>query len=169
MKEPRPLIVPCRARKQIRFEGTTDDAENDTSTREGILKLMSINAVRRAEKQQVKVIIPRGDSFSIRTPPDALTAALILNLCNKNWKAVANSLFKRAELKVELESVLYKTVSKEMSGYCQSDSVLKHGSAHELSSFRRGKYNLIFSFRNVFQAFSVLLQFDGSNTDSCHP
>ena len=73
-----------RARKQIRFEGTTEDAENDTSTREGILKLMSIDAVRRAEKQKVKVIIPRGDSFSIRTPSDALTAAMIRNLCNKN-------------------------------------------------------------------------------------
>ena len=44
-------------------------------------------------------------------------------------------MFKHAELKVELESVLSKTVSKEMSGYCQSDSALKHGSADELSSF----------------------------------
>ena len=30
------------------------------------------------------------------------------------------------------------------------------------------KYNLIISFRNVFEAFFVLLQFNGSNTNSCH-
>ena len=56
---------------------------------------------------QLKVVIPtKDDTISLRSAPDELAEKIVKNICNRNWKPVANSMFAHTELRNELMSAL---------------------------------------------------------------
>ena len=69
---------------------------------------------------------------------DNLTKSLVVNICKKNWKVVANIIFKHPALKDELFDPLKKTVSTEFKDYCtnsESESMLKQINPTDLECF----------------------------------
>ena len=85
---------------------------------------------------QLKVVIPtKDDTISLRSAPDELAEKVVKNICNRNWKPVANAMFAHTELRNELMSALSKHLSREMSDYCHSESMLKYSTPSELSAF----------------------------------
>ena len=98
---------------------------------------MSAQAV---EKPAVKVVIPTGDNtYSFRSTPDAATADIVKNICNRNWKPVVNATFVHEELKKELLSSLAKHLAREMTEYTRSESMLKFSTPSELACFSNRK------------------------------
>ena len=85
---------------------------------------------------QLKVVIPtKDDTISLQSAPDALAEKIVKNIFNRNWKPVANAMFAHTELRNELMSALSKNLSREMSDYCHSESMLKYSTPSELSTF----------------------------------
>ena len=85
---------------------------------------------------QLKVVIPtKDDTISLQSAPDALAEKIVKNIFNRNWKPVANAMFAHTELRNELMSALSKNLSREMSDYCHSESMLKYSTPSELSAF----------------------------------
>ena len=72
---------------------------------------------------QLKVVIPtKDDTISLQSAPDELAEKIVKNIFNRNWKPVANA-------------ALSKNLSREMSDYCHSESMLKYSTPSELSAF----------------------------------
>ena len=77
------------ARRSITYDMSSDVTSR--RVREEICDLMSMEEV---DKPALRIIIPTGnDNFAFRSTPDATTANIVKNICNKNWKPVVNALF----------------------------------------------------------------------------
>ena len=65
------------------------------------------------------------------------TKLIIVNLCRKKLKTVANLTFQHLNIPEELPDPLRRTVSKEFQEYCNNatDSVLKKSRADDLAVF----------------------------------
>ena len=65
------------------------------------------------------------------------TKLIIVNLCRKKLKTVANLTFQHTNIPEELPDPLRRTVSKEFQEYCNNatDSVLKKSRADDLAVF----------------------------------
>ena len=65
------------------------------------------------------------------------TKLIIVNLCRKKLKTVANLTFQHLNIPKELPDPLRRTVSKEFQEYCNNatDSVLKKSRADDLAVF----------------------------------
>lgn len=88
----------------------------------------------------MKKIIPTGDeTFTFRSPPDVMTANMIRNICDRNWKPVVNAMFVYEKLREELLSSLSRNMAREMTEYIRSDSMLKYSSPDELAAFSNRK------------------------------
>lgn len=149
------IHTPTTARKRINFTSSKQDerpsesVNNDlhrqsptceSESRDDIAHLLHLNKIDfTVSKPRVKVIIPRGESMSIRTPPDDTIAALIKNLCTKKWKSAANCLLNYPQLKQEILPLLTRTISKEMSSYCKGESILKNSSSDDIASLENSK------------------------------
>ena len=82
------------ARRSITYDMSSDVTSR--RVREEICDLMSMEEV---DKPALRIIIPTGnDNFAFRSTPDATTANIVKNICNKNWKPVVNALFVHTEL-----------------------------------------------------------------------
>ena len=123
------------ARRSITYDMSSDVTSR--RVREEICDLMSMEEV---DKPALRIIIPTGnDNFAFRSTPDATTANIVKNICNKNWKPVVNALFVHTELKDELLHCLSKNMAREMTGYIHSDSMLKYSAPSELAAFSNRK------------------------------
>ena len=119
---------------------STSDRQVGT-TIDPLLSALNVDSLLEKKKTtQVKVItvLPSGlvktyESF------DDMTKSLIINASQKNWKVVANIIFKHPMLKVELLNPLMKKVSAEFKDYCtrsdESESMLKQCHPTELETF----------------------------------
>ena len=69
---------------------------------------------------QVKPIIvyPNGN-VECRSSFSKESASIIINISKRNWKTVANTIFKREEIKAELLSPITKAVDAEFTDYCK--------------------------------------------------
>jgi len=97
-------------------------------------------SAQEVEKPAVKLVIPTGDgTYSFHSTPDAATANIVKNICNRNRKPVVNAMFVHEELKKELLSSLTKHLAREMTEYTCSQSMLKFSTPSELACFSNRK------------------------------
>lgn len=100
--------------------------------------LLNVDDLLGKQTSQLKVVIvaPSVHVESHRSFDDK-TKSVIVNLCRKNWKTVANSLFQQPRVREKLEQPLRRAVSADFKEYCstQTDSVLKKSSPEDLASF----------------------------------
>ena len=97
--------------------------------------LLNVDDLLGNQTSQLKVVIvaPSGRVES-HSSFDDKTKSVIVNLCRKNWKTAANSLFQQPNVREELEEPLRKAVSAEFKEYCSTltDSVFKKSSPEDL-------------------------------------
>ena len=90
------------------------------------------------QASQLKVVIVAPSSrVENHTSFDDKTKSIIVNLCRKNWKTVANSSFQQPNVREELVEPLRKAISAEFKEYCSTstDSVSKKCSPEDLALF----------------------------------
>ena len=132
-------------KKSLNFakELTSTDENEETSnvevrSAEQRCDLLNVDDLLGKQTSQLKVVIvaPSGRIENHSTFDDK-TKSMIINLCRKNWKTVANSFFQQPNVREELAEPLRKVVSAEFKEYCSTstDSVLKKCSPEDLASF----------------------------------
>ena len=133
------MTVQTNKKSKARRSITYADGVSSQEARNEICNLMSVED-REGEKAKMKVIIPTGDeTFTFRSPPDVMTANMIRNICDRNWKPVVNAMFGNEKLREELLSSLSRNMAREMTEYIRSDSMLKYSSPDELAAFSNRK------------------------------
>ena len=83
------------------------------------------------------VIVNAGGRVEMFSSFHYKTKLIIVNLCRKKLKTVANLTFQHPNIPEELPDPLRRTVSKEFQEYCNyaTDSVLKKSRADDLAVF----------------------------------
>ena len=130
-------------KKTLNFakELTSTDEKEETSNvevRDQRCDLLNVDDLLGKQTSQLKVVIvaPSGHVEN-HSSFDDKTKSMIVNLCQKNWKTVANSFFQQPNVREELAEPLRRAVSAEFKEYCSTstNSVLKKCSPEDLASF----------------------------------
>ena len=126
-------------KKTLNFASTDENEEtSNVEVRDQRCDLLNVDDLLGKQTSQLKVVIvaPSGRVES-HSSFDDKTKSVIVNLCRKNWKTAANSLFQQPNVREELEEPLRKAVSAEFKEYCSTstDSVFKKSSPEDLASF----------------------------------
>ena len=92
---------------------------------------------------QVKTVIvyPNGN-VECRSSFSQESASIIINISKRNWKTVANTIFKHEEIKAELLGSITKAVDGEFTDYCKDSrkSILLAKSPAEVGQFSNAKF-----------------------------
>lgn len=137
-------------KKTLNFASTDENEEtSNVEVRDQRCDLLNVDDLLGKQTSQLKVVIvaPSGRVES-HSSFDDKTKSVIVNLCRKNWKTAANSLFQQPNVREELEEPLRRAVSAEFKEYCSTstDSVFKNFK-NVLKNFSPGKderYRLTF-------------------------
>ena len=119
---------------------STDEKEKtyNAEVRDQRCDLLNVDDLLGKQTSQLKVVIvaPSG-RVENHSSFDDKTKSMIVNLCRKNWKTVANSFSQQPNVREELAEPLRRAVSAEFKEYCSTstDSVLKKCSPEDLASF----------------------------------
>ena len=69
---------------------------------------------------QVKtIIVYLNGNVECRSSFSKESASIIINISKRNWKTVANTIFKHEEIKAELLGPITKAVDAEFTDYCE--------------------------------------------------
>ena len=120
-------------------ETSSGEHVGSKTTMDPLLSALNVDHLVEKKTTQAKVVIVLPSGL-IKTYEwfDDMTKSLVINICRKNWKVVANIIFKHLELKDELLDPLKKTVSAEFKDYCtnsESESMLKQSYPTDLECF----------------------------------
>ena len=117
---------------------TLNRADSPQEAGELFLSYLNMEDLLERSSTEAKVVIvnPGGhvETFSLFHDK---TKSIIVNLCRKTLKTVANLTFEHPNIWEELPDPLRRTVSKEFQEYCNNatDSVLKKSRADDLATF----------------------------------
>ena len=115
------------SKKTLNFASTDENEEtSNVEVRDQRCDLLNVDDLLGKQTSQLKVVIvaPSGRVES-HSSFDDKTKSVIVNLCRKNWKTAANSLFQQPNVREELEEPLRKAVSTEFKQHF--DRFFSHG------------------------------------------
>lgn len=113
----------------------TNTVTDSSELEDEIRNLYNIEPSETKTHTEVRVIIayPRGE-IAVKQSFDKLTSCLLLNIATKEWKTVANVIFKHDEIMEHVPAAVRRKVSNEFQSL-SSESILKGTSPEELSAF----------------------------------
>ena len=121
---------------EISTSNTADDSPQEAG--ELFLSYLNVEDLLESSSTEAKVVIvnPGGRVETFSSFHDK-TKSIMVNLCRKKWKTVANLTFEHPNIREELPDPLRRTVSKEFQEYCNNatDSVLKKSRPDDLAAF----------------------------------
>ena len=104
---------------------------------------LNIESLLDKPTTQVKTVIvyPNGN-VECRSSFSQESASIIINISKRNWKTVANTIFKHEEIKAELLGPITKAVDAEFADYCKDSrkSILLAKSPAEVGQFSNAKF-----------------------------
>lgn len=108
---------------------------NQYDRRDEVEQLPNIDDIA-GDKTRVKVLIlwPSGETY-VHVPSNEESILLVKNIALKEWKSVANTVFKHKDLQLEVFKTLWRVLNKEFKQYISSDCMLKGRSPEELIAF----------------------------------
>ena len=68
-----------------------------------------------------KLIVYPNGNVECRSSFPKESASIIINISKRNWKTVANTIFKHEEIKAELLGPITKAVDAEFTDYCNTE------------------------------------------------
>ena len=71
-----------------------------------------------ADQDKTIIVYPNGN-VECRSSFSKESASIIINISKRNWKTVANTIFKHEEIKAELLGPITKAVDAEFTDYCK--------------------------------------------------
>ena len=121
---------------EMSSSNTADDSPQAVG--ELFLSYLNVEDLLESSSTEAKVVIvnPGGRVETFSSFHDK-TKSIMVNLCRKKWKTVANLTFEHPNIREELPDPLRRTVSKEFQEYCNNatDSVLKKSRPDYLAAF----------------------------------
>lgn len=130
-----PMNIPLLHVLQSGKHRDQTDQENDIHRDEHFLNIDDVLCTKRT-RVKILILSPNGD-VKVKIPPvEEIDSILLLkNIALQKWKAVANAVFRHAELRDEILNALWRVLNAEFKAYSSSDCILNGRSPEQLIAF----------------------------------